>query len=740
MGIHTCHNDAQCSNTAGSYECVCDQGFSGDGYHFCVDVDDCVQYLPGEDPDIYTDDIVKVDAVGTYVTPCGVYDDAQDMFYGHGDCSNLDSAGVFDCKCAAGWTDSNCDRDVNECSEGQNMCHKYADCTNTEGSYQCNCKMGYSGNGHTCMDIDDCVGTPCMHGICKDVGPEHDSCRCYPGYTDVNCDYDVNECGEKTHECHPDAICDNTDGSYACECNRGFEGNGITDCHDQDDCASNPCQSGECIDNGDNAYSCVCADGWMDTNCDEDVNECYLGTHDCFAEAAKCLNTPGSYYCRCNAGYYGDGHECMDLDDCDPDPCDPDHGVCSDLGQHSYMCECDDGYGGDHCDMDVDECALGSHACAPAAHCLNQFGAYVCDCYSDHYGDGESCDQCTECIEGWVETSKCGLTDRTCGNVNECEVQSDNCHVNAQCTDTIGSFLCECQNNPRARDRKVWTGDGVQCKQCTVCAPGFKETKPCTSTQDRECELAVKEGLYYISSTAGGSDQCLVMGLTDDDVFPYRYSWGYGDQGEFCGVGDWNGKTPEENLLKAGIAVWKIDQVRGDMYTVQNNAKGKGYNCLAYPHSGLPYPQLYSWGRDGAENCGINVNGESAMDSMIGQKSAVWRIVPLTGNKVLLQSNTRTRGWECIGFSAHGMATNPSRIDFGSMSTEVDDKYCHISRGPMENPIPKLLVDQRVVFELNYLGPAENSEATSESKLEAMEARHEAQLEMKLSEEALKST
>ena len=42
MGIHSCHRDASCINTQGSYECQCDTGYSGDGYDNCWDVENCV--------------------------------------------------------------------------------------------------------------------------------------------------------------------------------------------------------------------------------------------------------------------------------------------------------------------------------------------------------------------------------------------------------------------------------------------------------------------------------------------------------------------------------------------------------------------------------------------------------------------------------------------------------------------------------------------------------------------------
>ena len=42
-------------------------------------------------------------------------------------------------------------------------------------------------------------------------------------------------------------------------------------------------------------------------------------------------------------------------------------------------------------------------------------------------------------------------------DVNECDLETDNCHVNADCTDTIGSFQCTCSIG--------YSGDGVD--NCT---------------------------------------------------------------------------------------------------------------------------------------------------------------------------------------------------------------------------------------------------------------------------------
>ena len=37
--------------------------------------------------------------------------------------------------------------DVDECSSDVDYCHTFADCTNTAGSYVCQCRDGYHGDG-----------------------------------------------------------------------------------------------------------------------------------------------------------------------------------------------------------------------------------------------------------------------------------------------------------------------------------------------------------------------------------------------------------------------------------------------------------------------------------------------------------------------------------------------------------------------------------------------------------------
>ena len=45
---------------------------------------------------------------------------------------------------------SNISLDINECEENQDNCNGKAKCINTDGSFQCKCLDGYTGDGITC--------------------------------------------------------------------------------------------------------------------------------------------------------------------------------------------------------------------------------------------------------------------------------------------------------------------------------------------------------------------------------------------------------------------------------------------------------------------------------------------------------------------------------------------------------------------------------------------------------------
>jgi len=163
-----------------------------------------------------------------------------------------------ECHCYKGYAmdiSNNSCYQFDECSV-DGMCHNNANCTDTDGSYICECYPGYDGDGkYNCRDINECKLI--MH---------------------VETD---NVTGEDTNYGHCAFKCINNDGSFECECDEGLTGTGLQE---------------------------VGENGTVEQFC-EDHNECMFDTHDCDQEA-HCNNTDGSYHCTCMEGYIGNGWMC----------------------------------------------------------------------------------------------------------------------------------------------------------------------------------------------------------------------------------------------------------------------------------------------------------------------------------------------------------------------------------------------------------------------------------------------
>ena len=148
-----------------------------------------------------------------------------------------------------------------------------------EGSYECHCIYGWAGDGFHCHIVrspdGNCVDDICEEVECKPgfIGDGHycrnyDECTWTPDSRLHETDEECTTCAP--HQCVWNAECTDTWGSYTCECDTGYSGNG-----------NNCSNDNECIDNTDNC----------------DVN-------------ASCTDTEGSFTCSCNDGYVGDGTSC----------------------------------------------------------------------------------------------------------------------------------------------------------------------------------------------------------------------------------------------------------------------------------------------------------------------------------------------------------------------------------------------------------------------------------------------
>ena len=236
-------------------------------------------------------------------------------------CSNTE--GSYQCSCQQGLTGDpfTACSDTDECSAQANVCGANAICKNTNPGFRCECPPGFSGNANTACEATE-VRTLCKSNFdcTNNAVCQNGECLCRPGFTAAGtlC-LDVDECRTSPGVCGPNAVCQNTLGSYSCACPPSFVGSPpAVGC-------SEPCQGVTCSQHAyckaeeKDAY-CVCEDGWtydpqnIAAGC-IDVNEC--GAPGTCGENAICTNLPGSHVCQCKPGYTGNPLvRCVDIDEC----------------------------------------------------------------------------------------------------------------------------------------------------------------------------------------------------------------------------------------------------------------------------------------------------------------------------------------------------------------------------------------------------------------------------------------
>ncbi|XP_044046181.1 adhesion G protein-coupled receptor E2 [Siniperca chuatsi] len=147
--------------------------------------------------------------------------------------------------------------DVDECQETVEGCGEHAECFNTNGSFYCQCRSGFT-------NIHGKVNFTVVNGQCQDFN---------------ECHNDSNICGHNAH-------CSNLIGNYSCTCNSGY--------------TTASSSSGGCIDINE-------------------CSEAEIKNEDLCGVKGTCKNVNGSYWCKCPKGYTNYGNQrspCSELE-CD---------------------------------------------------------------------------------------------------------------------------------------------------------------------------------------------------------------------------------------------------------------------------------------------------------------------------------------------------------------------------------------------------------------------------------------
>ncbi|XP_021966879.1 fibulin-1 [Folsomia candida] len=312
---------------------------------------------------------------------------------------------------------------------------------------------------------------------------------------------DVNEC-EEQNPCDSTQICQNSEGSFYCQCRSGYYRDPITgSCQDVNECQTgqHSCLASQRCDNSPGSYSCIritgCGTGYTlnsrSGQCEDD-DECLFGNNDCSRHGPEyqCKNTLGSFTCErvkkncplglslapngecrsvCTTGFqFNSRGDCVDIDECTTygrTLCATHHQCVNTMG--SYQCIskiiCPAGFepdpAGNRC-VDRDECADGTHTCKGNQECLNRGGGFICQCPPGHTLRSGNCEDINECerqvcasnaeCHNTIGSFHCickegfehGSDNRTCSDINECETIAGLCEQT--CINTWGSYKCAC--------------------------------------------------------------------------------------------------------------------------------------------------------------------------------------------------------------------------------------------------------------------------------------------------------
>ena len=117
--------------------------------------------------------------------------------------------------------------DIDECLNRSHACDVTANCTNTDGSHNCTCKEGYTGDGQSCQGIITALD---LANRKKKLFPQKLRNLMFASveqrFGSSFLFSDINECSDGNHVCDVNSNCNNTDGSHICTCKEGYTGDG----------------------------------------------------------------------------------------------------------------------------------------------------------------------------------------------------------------------------------------------------------------------------------------------------------------------------------------------------------------------------------------------------------------------------------------------------------------------------------------------------------------------------------
>ncbi|XP_028410420.1 CD97 antigen-like [Dendronephthya gigantea] len=235
---HHCHSQATCNNTIGSYSCVCNKGFTGNGT-VCEDVDECMLGTHSCHSRATCND-----TIGSYTCTC------NEGFKGNGTvctagCPSVSwkKFGIF-CYLVNSdlltWVRANdyCKSKGGQLARITGVALENFLVQTYRKSQSMNIWIGLKKCGKAWCFPDGKQsnyynwepGEPNNHRgdeycvVMLRNGSWYDqSCQLKrPSFCEIRAD----ECLLGGHKCHPQASCNNTIGSYTCTCNEGFTGNG----------------------------------------------------------------------------------------------------------------------------------------------------------------------------------------------------------------------------------------------------------------------------------------------------------------------------------------------------------------------------------------------------------------------------------------------------------------------------------------------------------------------------------